>query len=156
MQIMDRLVTDYNGFVLDTASLKLHSLEACRIVFPYSGPLPEGLAGSVGVCVTMDIWLISGAQCVLKGIDAHGQEFALSLSADPSELMDLFDRYWKGAASGDGLSNYGRGILFARYRDWRSVTVGPFLLVDMIRRLPEDKQRRIHTVLSSRFMTKKN
>ena len=145
MQIEMNLDKTYNGFELDSAAIKLQSIDRSSIRLPYSGPLPANFEGADNPYIFMRVNPCN-VRVVLTA-NKSGKEVRAVIKATPEEIDNiLFNFFFKDKGKNayhtnfsNGLEAYWLGSYQAEYVLWRKITLEG-CAGDIALNLPDDKR----------------
>lgn len=131
MKILNSLVEDFGGFVLDANAIDLRSASKQDIMLPYHGSLPAQMSEVSGAQIYLNIQVSQPIKVALVVSSSKGKKHRFPMDATAEEVKSLLDRFFDQKQN-SGLSSYWLGIWQANYITWRQLTVCPSRLTDFL------------------------
>ncbi len=141
MKIVNSMVEDFGGFTLDASAIELRSISDTDIKLPYNGALPKQMSPASNAYVHINVQLAQGARMVLAVEKEGGKTLKRPLAASSEDILSLLDRFFNQSHEDTGLSEYWLGLWQAHYIEWRKITKGPDLLLNILFTLSEQDRR---------------
>lgn len=141
MQIVNSMVEDFGGFILDTSDIGLRSISDTDVKLPYNGDLPKQMSPASSAYVYINVQLAQGARVMLVVEKKDGKTLKRPLAASSEDILSLLDGFFNQAHEATGLSEYWLGLWQAHYNEWRKITRGPDLLLNILFTLSEQDRK---------------
>ncbi len=141
MQIVNSIIEDFGGFTLDTSAIGLRSISDTDIKLSYNSALPRQMSPASNAYVYINVQLAQGARIVLVVEKKDGKILKRPLAASSEDIVSLLDKFFNQSHEATGLSEYWLGLWQAHYIEWRKITKGPDLLLNILFTLSEQDRR---------------
>lgn len=141
MQIVNSMLEDFGGFTLDASAIGLRSISDTDVKLPYNGALPKQMSPVSSAYVYINVQLAQGARAVLVVEKNDGRTLKRPLAASSEDILSLLDGFFNQPHEATGLSEYWLGLWQAHYNEWRKITRGPDLLLNILFTLSEQDRK---------------